>query len=83
MSDLYEAKVVGPYTALCGGSTDNDGSAEDCMKVAELEGGIGYAVGDTKLGEGSPALHYTKAELVNGAKQILAMFGEDASAAVA
>lgn len=81
MSDLYKAKVIGPYTALCGGGNDNDGSAEDCMNVAELAGGIGYAVADTKLGADSPVLRYTKAELVTGARQILAMFGEGGAAA--
>ncbi|MFE0457825.1 DUF397 domain-containing protein [Kitasatospora sp. NPDC058965] len=81
MSDLYKAKIAGPFTALCGGASDNDGSAEDCMMIAPLTGGAGYAMGDTKLGDDSTVLHYTKAELVTGAKQILAMFGADTTTA--
>jgi hypothetical protein len=83
MSDLYNAEIAGPFKALCGGSTDNDGSQEDCLSIAELANGAGYAVGDTKLGEGGPILRYNKAELVNGARQILAMFGEGDTATVA
>jgi hypothetical protein len=83
MSDLYNVKITGPFTALCGGATDNDGSAEDCMMIAPLAGDAGYAMGDTKLGEASPVMHFSKDELVKGAQRILAMFGEDNSAAVA
>ncbi|WP_441248971.1 DUF397 domain-containing protein [Kitasatospora sp. McL0602] len=83
MTDLYrpDVEVAGPFTALCGGGDNSSGSMEDCMSVAALAGGIGYAVGDTKLGDASPQLRYTKAELVNGAHQILAMFGEGTPAA--
>jgi hypothetical protein len=83
MSDLYNTEIAGPFKALCGGSNDNDGSQEDCMSIAELADGGGYAVGDTKLGDTSPTLRYTKTELVNGARQILAMFGEVDTSTVA
>jgi hypothetical protein len=83
MSDLYNTEIAGPFKALCGGSNDNDGTQEDCLSIAELANGAGYAVADTKLGDGSPVLRYNKAELVSGARQILAMFGEDEAATVA
>ncbi|QMU72112.1 DUF397 domain-containing protein [Streptacidiphilus sp. P02-A3a] len=67
--NLYERKVTGPFAALCGGNSDNSGSAEDCLSVAELEGG-GYAVRDTKLGDGSPELRFTAAELTAAAEKI-------------
>lgn len=47
MSDLYEREVSGPFAALCGGGTDNDGNMESCITLAELRGG-GYALRDTK-----------------------------------
>lgn len=73
MSDnLYERKINGPFKALCGGGTDNDGSMEDCLDVAPLEGG-GFAVRDTKLGEGSPVLRFSFQELVNAADGIQEM----------
>ncbi|MDH6142902.1 MULTISPECIES: DUF397 domain-containing protein [Kitasatospora] len=83
MSDLYNTEIAGPFKAFCGDNSDNDGSAEDCMSIAELADGIGYAMADTKLGDGSPVLRYTKTELVNGARQILAMFDEGDTATVA
>jgi len=50
--NLYTREVVGPFAALCGGGTDNDGSMESCLTLAELAGG-GYALGDSKPeGEG-------------------------------
>lgn len=46
-TNLYEREVAGPFAALCGGGTDNDGNMESCLSIAELAGG-GYALGDTK-----------------------------------
>lgn len=71
---IYAANVAGPFKALCGGGTDNDGSMEDCITVAPLEGG-GYALKDSKLGDDSPELRFTKAEVlafVNGAGELTA-----------
>lgn len=73
--NLYESEITGPFAALCGGNTDNTGSGETCMSLAELAGG-GYAIGDTKPeGAGREALRFTKEELIAGAQEILARFG--------
>ena len=61
--NLYDKSIVGPFESLCGGNTDNNGDADDCVSVADLEGG-GYAVRDAKLGEASPELRFTRDELI-------------------
>jgi hypothetical protein len=71
--NLYEKPVAGPFTALCGGGT-NDGSMEDCLTIADLEGG-GYALGDTKEEGKGRELRMSRSELVSAAQEILAKFG--------
>ncbi len=61
--NLYGKKIAGPFAALCGGNTDNNGDADDCVTLADLEGG-GFAIRDTKLGEDSPELRFTRDELM-------------------
>lgn len=67
--NLYEKPIVGPFKALCGGGTDNDGSMEDCVTIAPLEGG-GYALGDTKEEGAGRQLRMTREELLAFAEQI-------------
>ncbi len=67
--NLYESTIAGPFKALCSGGDNSSGSMEDCLSFAELATG-GYAVRDTKLGDESPELRFTKAELLNFAAQI-------------
>lgn len=63
VENLYDGRaVVGPYAALCGGGT-NDGSMEDCLDLAPLEGG-GFALRDSKLGDDSPVLRFSRTELI-------------------
>jgi hypothetical protein len=70
-TDLYDRKIEGPFSALCGGGQDNDGNMEDCIEIAPLVGG-GYAVGDTKLQGDSPQLRFSEAELTKFARGWLA-----------
>jgi hypothetical protein len=71
IENLYDRPIAGPFQALCGGGT-NDGSMEDCLDVAPLQGG-GYALKDTKLGDASPVLRFTKAELIAAAQKLADM----------
>ena len=67
--NLYDGRAIaGPYTRLCGGGT-NDESMEDCLDVAPLEGG-GFALRDSKLGDESPVMRFTRSELIAAAQQI-------------
>lgn len=66
---LYAASVAGPYTALCGGGDNSSGSMEDCLTIAELAGG-GYSVKDTKLGDDSPELRFSRGELLRAAAEL-------------
>lgn len=71
--NLYESPVKGEFAALCGGGTDNDGSMEDCLTIAELAGG-GFAVRDTKpegQSEGRE-LRFSEAELTSFAAEWMA-----------
>ncbi|MDT9690306.1 hypothetical protein Q5762_18560 [Streptomyces sp. P9(2023)] len=64
MSDLYEREVSGPFAALCGGGTANDGNMESCITLAELHGG-GYALGETlRLTAGNDVVYgyYSKSQ---------------------
>lgn len=61
-ANLYEREIKGEFAALCGGGTDNDGSMESCISVAELQGG-GYALGDTKPEGAGRELRMTKDEI--------------------
>ncbi|WP_432743433.1 DUF397 domain-containing protein [Streptomyces sp. JH002] len=70
--NLYDQVIAGPFHALCGGGEDSDGTMEDCLTLAELAGG-GYAVRDTKLGDNSPELRFTKAELIAAAHRLAAL----------
>ncbi|WP_327068692.1 DUF397 domain-containing protein [Kitasatospora sp. NBC_01302] len=71
MSNLYESEIVGPFAALCGGGTDNDGSMESCISVAELAGG-GYALGDTKPEGAGRQLRMSREEITSFAEAWLA-----------
>lgn len=74
MSDsgsLYEREIVGPFAALCGGGTDNDGNMESCLTVAELAGG-GYALGDNKPEGAGRQLRMSADELTSFAREWLA-----------
>ncbi|MFF9644695.1 DUF397 domain-containing protein [Kitasatospora aureofaciens] len=71
MSNLYESEIVGPFAALCGGGTDNDGSMESCISVAELAGG-GYALGDTKPEGAGRELRMSREEITSFAEAWLA-----------
>lgn len=70
MSDeLYKAEINGPFASLCSGGDNSSGTMEDCLSIAPLEGG-GFAVRDTKLGNHSPELRFSFAELMGAAEQI-------------
>ncbi|MEU9044068.1 DUF397 domain-containing protein [Kitasatospora sp. NPDC048343] len=71
MSNLYESEIVGPFAALCGGGTDNDGTMESCISVAELSGG-GYALGDTKPEGAGRQLRMSREEITSFAEAWLA-----------
>jgi hypothetical protein len=71
MTDLYDRDITGPFQALCGGGDNKDGSMEDCLEIAPLDGG-GYAVRDTKLGDESPELRFDRAELINLGEKAIA-----------
>lgn len=66
--DLYNAPLTGPYAKLCGGGTDNDGTMESCVGFQPVDGG--YELTDTKLGDNSPKLRFTRDELLNAAAKI-------------
>jgi hypothetical protein len=70
IEDLYAKPVAGPFAVLCGGGTDNDGSMEDCLTIADLAGG-GYAVADTKPGGQGRELRFTADELTSFATEWL------------
>jgi hypothetical protein len=72
--NLYESEIVGPFQALCGGGTDNDGSMEDCVTIAPLDGG-GYALGDTKAAGAGRQLRMSREELLAAAEQIPGIVG--------
>ncbi|WP_274032566.1 DUF397 domain-containing protein [Streptomyces sp. MMBL 11-1] len=59
---LYDQEITGPFAAMCGGGTDNDGNMESCISIAPLAGG-GYALGDTKPDGAGRELRMTKAEI--------------------
>ncbi|WP_329368642.1 DUF397 domain-containing protein [Streptomyces sp. NBC_00669] len=69
--NLYDSPVAGEFAALCGGGTDNDGSMEDCLTLAELAGG-GFAVRDTKTAGEGRELRFSEAELTSFATGWLA-----------
>ncbi|MBC3841803.1 DUF397 domain-containing protein [Streptacidiphilus sp. 4-A2] len=46
--NLYQMDVTGPFVALCGGNGNGTGSEEDCLEVAMLADGSGYAIRDVK-----------------------------------
>ncbi|MFE6098623.1 DUF397 domain-containing protein [Streptomyces laurentii] len=71
MTDLYEREVTGPFAALCGGGTDNDGNMESCITLAELRGG-GYALGDSKPEGTGRELRMSAAEITAFAREWLA-----------
>ncbi|MFJ3904234.1 DUF397 domain-containing protein [Streptomyces sp. NPDC090025] len=71
MSDLYAREVSGQLAALCGGGTDNDGSMESCITLAELRGG-GYALGDSKPEGAGRELRMSAAEITAFARSWLA-----------
>lgn len=64
---LYDRTPVGPFSALCGGNEDNDGSQESCMTVAELAGG-GYALGGNKPEDAGRELRMSRDEITGFAK---------------
>lgn len=68
-TDLYNRPLTGAYAKLCGGGQDNDGSMESCVGYQPLAGG-GAEITDSKLGDDSPALRFTREELLNFAAQI-------------
>lgn len=68
-ADMYEQEITGPFAKLCGGG-NNDGNMEDCVLAAPIEGGL--ALRDSKLGEDSPELRYSHAELLSLAEKIMA-----------
>ncbi|KJK55023.1 hypothetical protein [Saccharothrix sp. ST-888] len=70
-SNLYKSELAGPFAALCGGGTDNDGSMESCISVAELAGG-GYALGDTKPEGAGRELRMSREEITSFAEAWLA-----------
>ena len=72
--NLYDKPIAGPFKALCGGGTDNDGSMEDCVTIAPLAGG-GYALGDTKEEGQGRELRMSRAELLAFAEQIPGIVG--------
>ncbi|MFJ8668108.1 DUF397 domain-containing protein [Streptomyces sp. NPDC093600] len=70
MSNLYEREVSGPFAALCGGGTDNDGNMESCITLAELHGG-GYALGDSKPEGAGRELRMSAREITEFAREWL------------
>ncbi|WP_415949967.1 DUF397 domain-containing protein [Streptomyces sp. KLOTTS4A1] len=68
---LYDRDVTGPFAALCGGGTDNDGNMESCISLAELAGG-GYALGDTKPEGAGRELRMSAEEITAFAREWLA-----------
>ncbi|MEU8541727.1 DUF397 domain-containing protein [Streptomyces sp. NPDC048717] len=70
MTDLYAREVSGPFAALCGGGTDNDGNMESCITLAELHGG-GYALGDSKPEGAGRELRMSAAEITAFAREWL------------
>lgn len=67
--DLYQRPLTGAYAKLCGGGQDNDGNMESCVGFQPIAGG-GYELTDSKLGDDSPALRFTREELLNAAAKI-------------
>ncbi|MGW5820617.1 DUF397 domain-containing protein [Streptomyces noursei] len=68
---LYDREITGPFSALCGGGTDNDGSMESCITVAELAGG-GYALGGNKPEDAGRELRGSRDEITSFARAWLA-----------
>lgn len=66
-SDLYAREVEGPFASFCGGGTDNDGTMESCISIAELKGG-GYALRGTKPEDTGKELRFSAAEIVDFVK---------------
>ncbi|MGW0734285.1 DUF397 domain-containing protein [Streptomyces sp. NPDC002851] len=66
-SNLYDREVTGPYATLCGGGTDNDGTMESCITLAELHGG-GYELGDSKPEGAGRALRMSAEEITKFAR---------------
>ncbi|GGN47069.1 hypothetical protein FHR83_007491 [Actinoplanes campanulatus] len=60
--DLYSIEV--PDEAFAGRCGGNGLTLEGCVSAAEIPGSPGtYAIRDTKLGEDSPTLRFSKQEL--------------------
>ncbi|MGW3272275.1 DUF397 domain-containing protein [Streptomyces kronopolitis] len=74
-TSLYTREITGPFAAMCGGGTDNDGNMESCISIAPLAGG-GYALGDTKPDGAGRELRMSKSEITAFAKRFLAEHGE-------
>ncbi|WP_406362430.1 DUF397 domain-containing protein [Streptomyces sp. NBC_01579] len=71
---LYDREVTGPFAALCGGGTDNDGSMESCITVAELAGG-GFALGGNKPEDAGRELRGSREEIASFARAFLDQYG--------
>ncbi|WP_405667996.1 DUF397 domain-containing protein [Streptomyces sp. NBC_00055] len=71
---LYDREVTGPFSVLCGGGDNKDGSMEDCLTVAELAGG-GYAIGGTKPEDAGRELRGSRDEITSFAKAWLEQHG--------
>ncbi|MFF9644694.1 DUF397 domain-containing protein [Kitasatospora aureofaciens] len=69
--NLYDREITGEFSALCAGGTDNDGSMESCISVAELAGG-GFALGDTKPEGAGRQLRMSREEITSFAEAWLA-----------
>jgi hypothetical protein len=76
-SNLYGREVSGPFAALCGGGTDNDGNMESCITVAELHGG-GDALGDSKPEGAGRELRMSAAEITTFARAWMARTADTA-----
>ncbi|MET8680024.1 DUF397 domain-containing protein [Streptomyces sp. NPDC004647] len=73
-TDLYKREITGPFVALCGGGTDNDGSMESCITVAELAGG-GYALRGNKPEDKGRELRMSRDEMTGFAREWLRQHG--------
>ncbi|MFJ5921173.1 DUF397 domain-containing protein [Kitasatospora sp. NPDC092948] len=63
-TDLYKLPTVGLALAKACGGNSGDGESESCATIGTIPGTVdAYALGDSKLGAGSPLLRFTGAEL--------------------
>ncbi|MFG2695426.1 DUF397 domain-containing protein [Kitasatospora sp. NPDC048407] len=63
-TNLYDLPAEGlALSKACGGNS-GDGESESCATIGAIPGAVdAYALGDSKLGDGSPLLRFTGAEL--------------------